>query len=104
MFESGFPFPIGVPPALGSPLYQLHCAPVPKVPPLTERSTWPLPQIELGIATIEDGLEESVLIVTVIMFDVTEEQFELTSLLKQVFWVVPNGGSYVALFAPKIST
>ena len=82
---NGFPVPIIVPPALGSPLYHTHCALVPNDPPLTFKSTNPDPHIDEGLATMEEGFVEGVLMVTVTSFEAREEQFVETILLKQVF-------------------
>ena len=93
IFSKGFPVPIVVPPALGSPLYHTHWAPVPSDPPFTVRSTDPFPQIVVGFGITDEGFVDNELTDTVTSFDAIELQLVLTTLLKQVFWVVPSGGS-----------
>jgi len=56
--KNGSPVPSNVPPKLGSPLYQAQLAPVPRVPPEAYKVTEPDPQIEVGLATIDDAVVE----------------------------------------------
>ena len=93
-----------IPGPFGSPSYHSQVAPVPKVPPLTVKSTVPAPHKTKGAPVNELGSVEAVLTVTVNVFEITSEQFiDFTSLLKHVDCVIPLGASKVALIAPPIS-